>query len=284
VRTLPHVTTNAAPQPYRGYAAQETVTGEGVALELPVANLGSRIVSGLIDIALHALLLWGLIVLVTSLTDSASQAVQTTAVVVSIVAVLVGVPATSESLTRGRTLGKTVMGLRVVRDDGGPVTARHALTRALVGWVEIYLLTGTAAVISALGTSRTKRLGDLAAGTYVVSERSRLRLPDPPTMPTELAAWAAHADIGTLDRGLALALRQFLARATALAPAARAQHAQQLLPQVLRVVSPLPPPGHHPETVLRAVAAERFRRDLVRLQRERELRRRLLPRDAPVPH
>ena len=273
------MTANATPQPYRGYAAQETVTGEGVALELPVANLASRVVSGLIDVVLHGLLLWGVLVGVLTLTESASDAVRTTAIVLSIVGVLVGVPTTLESVTRGRTLGKAIMGLRVVRDDGGPVTFRHTLARALVGWIEIYLLTGMVAAISALGTSRTKRLGDLAAGTYVVSERSRLRLPAPPTMPTELTAWAAHADIGTLDRGLALALRQFLARADSLVPAARTGHAGQLLARVLPAVSPAPPPGHLPETVLRAVAAERYRRDLQRLAREESLRAAVLPHD-----
>jgi hypothetical protein len=40
----------------------------------------------------------------------------------------------------------------------------------------------------------------------------------------------------------------------------------------------MPPPGHHPETVLRAVAAERYRRELGRLQREQQLRDTLLPR------
>ena len=50
------MTTNArsTSAPYRGYAAQESVTGEGVALELPVANLGSRLVSGVIDVRTDA--------------------------------------------------------------------------------------------------------------------------------------------------------------------------------------------------------------------------------------
>ena len=284
VRTLPHVTASAAPQPYRGYTAEETVTGEGVALELPVANLGTRVVSGLIDVIAYGLTLWGVLVAVVALTDSASDAVRTTAMILAVAFVLVGVPATLEALTRGRTIGKSVMGLRVVRDDGGPVTFRHTLTRALVGWPEIYLLTGMGAAISALATSRTKRLGDLAAGTYVVSERSRLLLPPPPTMPPELGAWAARADIGPLDRGLALALRQFLARAGSLTPASRSDLATQLLPRVLLAVSPLPPPGHHPETVLRAVAAERYRRDLQRIARERSLRDAVLPRTERAAH
>ncbi|WP_374968898.1 RDD family protein [Terrabacter sp. BE26] len=275
------MTANArsAPAPYRGYAAQESVTGEGVAIELPVANLGSRLVSGLIDLLVYGLTCWGLVVVASSLTEHSSEAVSRTAVIVVVVGVLVGVPATTEALTRGRTLGKLVMGLRVVRDDGGPVSSRHTLTRALVGWPEIYLTTGVAAFVAALSSSRVKRLGDQAAGTYVVSERSRLALAPPPQMPAELAEWAARADIAPLDPGLAAALRQFLPRAASLAPGARDAHGRQLLAQVLVSVAPPPPPGHHPETVLRAVAAERYRRDLLRIARDERVRHAVLPRE-----
>jgi uncharacterized RDD family membrane protein YckC len=275
------VTSNprSTPAPYRGYAAQESVTGEGVALELPVANLGSRIVSGLIDLIVNGLACWGLVALAMSLTELSSDAVARTAIIVVLVGVLVGVPATIEALTRGRTLGKLVMGLRVVRDDGGPVSSRHTLTRALVGWPEVYLTFGVAAVIAALSSSRVKRLGDQAAGTYVVSERSRLRLPPPPSMPAGLAVWAAHADIAPLDPGLAAALRQFLSRAESFDPSARDAHGRQLIGRVLASVAPKPPPGHHPETVLRAVAAERYRRDLARIARDQRLRDAVLPRE-----
>lgn len=275
------MTANArsAPAPYRGYAAQESVTGEGVALELPVANLGSRIVSGVIDLVVNGLACWGLVVLALTLTERSSDAVIRTALIVVVVGVLVGVPATTEALTCGRTLGKLVMGLRVVRDDGGPVSFRHTLTRALIGWPEIYLATGVVAVIAALSSGRVKRLGDQAAGTYVVSERSRLTLPPPPQMPAELQVWAAHADIAPLDPGLATALRQFLTRAATFAPAARDAHGRQLLGRVLTRVAPPPPPGHHPETVLSAVAAERYRRDLARLARDRSLRDSILRRE-----
>ena len=275
------MTANArsTPAPYRGYAAQESVTGEGVALELPVANLGSRLVSGLVDVTVYGLTCWGLLVLAASLTETSSEAVRRTAVIVVLVGVLVGVPATTEALTRGRTLGKLVMGLRVVRDDGGPVSSRHTLARALVGWPEIYLTTGIAAVIAALSSSRVKRLGDQAAGTYVVSERSRLKMAPPPQMPVELEGWAARADIAPLAPDLAAALRQFIPRAATFAPVAREAHGRQLLARVLVSVSPLPPPGHHPETVLRAVAAERYRRDLLRITRDQRVRDAVLPRD-----
>lgn len=262
----------------RGYAPEETVTGEGVALELPVANLGMRALSGLIDVILHVLLLIVAFQVTSALTDASSNAVFETGYLLTIVGVLVGVPTLSETLFRGRTLGKLITGLRVVRDDGGPISFRHALTRALVGWVEVYLLTGMGAVVSALVTPRVKRLGDLAAGTYVVSERSRLSLPEPPSPPPALAGWASRADLAALPPDLAVAVRQFLPRAPSLMPQARAELGQQLLARVLPLVAPPPPAGHHPETILRAVVAERYQRDVARLRREQALRESALGR------
>ena len=56
--------------------------------------------------------------------------------IVAVVLVVVGYPVALETLLRGRTLGKLALGLRVVRDDGGPVGFRQALVRGLAGVIE----------------------------------------------------------------------------------------------------------------------------------------------------
>ena len=208
-----------------------------------------------------------------------SDAVGQTVVILMVVGVTVGVPTVVETVTRGRTLGKLALGLRVVRDDGGPITARHALTRALVGWPEVYLLGGAGALVSSLISPRAKRLGDMAAGTYVVSQRASMRLLPPPVMPPPLAQWAAGADLAALPPGLAIAVRQFLGRAAGLTPASRHELGQSLLRSVLPHVSPAPPAGVHAEYVLAAVIADRRRRDTERLAREDYRREQLLPAD-----
>ncbi len=264
---------------YRGYASDDVVTGEGVAVELPVASVLARAGSGIIDLAVALVLVLSAVFGLPVVAGQASDAVARTLAVLTIVAITVAVPAVVETLTRGRTLGKLALGLRVVRDDGGPITARHAITRALVGWVEIYLLSGAPALIAALIHPRAKRLGDMAAGTYVVNQRARLRLLAPPAMPPPLRAWAVTADLAALPPGLAIAIRQFLGRAPSLSAPARHQLGLELLRATLPHVSPPPPPGFHPEYVLAAVIADRRRRDTERLWREEQRRRVLLPPD-----
>jgi hypothetical protein len=192
-------------------------------------------------------------------------------------------PTTVETLTRGRSVGKLATGLRTVRDDAGPIGFRQALTRALVGFVEIWVLVGVPALVSGLVSNKGKRLGDYAAGTYVVRERVQMTLPPPPMMPPQLAGWAAGADIARLPDGLAMAARQFLMRAPLLSPQSRATLGVQLRDELVTYLAPQPPPGIHPELVLAAVIADRRRRDSIRLQRDADLRRRLIPADPLTP-
>ena len=189
--------------------------------------------------------------------------------------VLVALPTALETLTRGKTIGKWALGLRAVRDDAGPITFRQSLVRALVGFVEIWVFLGVPALLCSLVSAKGKRLGDMVAGTYVVRERFPFPPMRPVMMPPQLAHWAAGADIAPLPDTLALATRQFLMRASTLNPASRATLGTQLLAQTLAYVAPQPPAGHHPETVLAAVLAERRRRDEQRLARDAGLRARL---------
>src|SRR5690606_37809516 len=112
-----------------------------------------------------------------------------------VVLVTVVIPATVETLTRGRSLGKLVMGLRIVRDDGGPIRVRHAVVRALTGVLELWLSAGSIALLTSLVHPQGKRVGDLLAGTYAVQVRGGQRALPPIVMPPELAAWAHSADI-----------------------------------------------------------------------------------------
>jgi uncharacterized RDD family membrane protein YckC len=256
-------------------SGDDLVTGEAVALELPAATVGLRAVSGLIDVLIELTLLVALLLVASTAVSTADDALAAVAVLLCTVAVLVGLPTALETMTRGKSLGKMALGLRAVRDDAGPISFRHSLVRALVGFVEIWIFYGVPALLCALVSSRGKRLGDMVAGTYVVRERFSLPPMRPVLMPPQLAHWAATADIAPLPDSLALATRQFLMRAPSLNLASRATLGSQLVAQVLAQVAPMPPAGHHPETVLAAVLAERRRRDEERLARDARLRARL---------
>ncbi len=262
-----------------GVGVDDLVTGEAVALELPAAGIALRALSGVMDLVVAGVALWVGLLVASAVTINTDEALTAAVTTMLLATVSVGLPTAVETLTRGRSVGKLATGLRTVRDDAGPIGFRHALTRALVGFVEIWALLGVPALVSALVSSKGKRLGDYAAGTYVVRERFRLTLPPPPMMPLQLSAWAAGADIARLPDGLAMAVRTFLMRAPRLSAQSRTTLGLQLRDDVLTYVAPQPPVGVHPELVLAAVIADRRRRDAIRLARDDDLRRRLIPAD-----
>lgn len=191
----------------------ELVTGDAVVLGLRPAKLPSRALALVIDLAVvgaaFVLVSIGLSMATVTLDEAALAAVS----VASFLLVLVGGPIAVETLSHGRSLGKLACGLRVVRDDGGPIRFRHALVRGAMGVVEILMTLGVVACIASLVSARGRRLGDVFAGTLVVRERvpaGRAAAVPPP--PPWLVGRFAGLDLSAVPDGLWLAIRQYLTR------------------------------------------------------------------------
>ncbi|MFG2038396.1 RDD family protein [Dactylosporangium sp. NPDC048998] len=260
---------------------ERLVSGEAVELEVRVARAGSRVLALLLDIILQLVLLTALLMataLVIYLTVKVSLfdgGLGQALMVIDLTLVLVGYPVFWETLLRGRTPGKLAMGLRVVRDDGGPIRFRHALARSLVGLAIEWpgLLFPVASWLAGLGVLMLnpsgKRIGDLVAGTIVIHERTPASWGWVPAMPPPLAQWAALLDLTGLDDSLALAVRHFLARNREIGEPARTALGQALASEVASCTTPPPPPGVPGWAYLAAVLAERHRRASHRLARAR---------------
>ncbi|MFC7674962.1 RDD family protein [Mycolicibacterium sp. GCM10028919] len=241
------------------------VTGDAVVLDVQVAQLPVRALSAFIDVTVVFIAyVIGIVLWAFTLADL-DPAFSAAVLIIFTVLAMVGYPVLFETATRGRSLGKIAMGLRVVSDDGGPERFRQALFRALAGFVEIWMLAGGPAVICSMASAKGKRLGDVFAGTMVISERAP-RMSPPPPMPPQLAWWAASLQLSGLASDRAERARQFLSRAPQLDPRFRDEMAHRIAAEVVAQVSPPPPPGTPPQLVLAAVLAERHRRELARMQ------------------
>ena len=150
----------------------DLLTGEAVRLDLRPASFAPRALALLLDVIVYGLALLGLMFLVLGASLYGDEAVASAAALSTFVACALVLPATVETATRGRSLGKLAAGLRVVRDDGGPIRFRQAFVRALIGLGELYALAGSIALIASLANRRGKRIGDMLAGTYVIRERT----------------------------------------------------------------------------------------------------------------
>ncbi|TGA85472.1 RDD family protein [Streptomyces sp. MZ04] len=240
----------------------ELVTGEAVALELRPAKLPSRALAILIDLVVAWAVYLGVTVAIVASTSSLDDAAAAAIAVATFVLVLVGGPIAVETLSHGRSLGKMACGLRVVRDDGGPIRFRHALVRGAVGVVEILLTFGVVACIASLVSERGRRLGDVFAGTLVVRERVPVALaafvPPPPPW---LAGKFAGLDLSGVPEGLWLAIRQYLTRMGQLDPQVGWAMAERLAGDLAARTGAPAPQGVPPAAYLAAVVQERQARD-----------------------
>ncbi len=204
-------------------------TPESIAFYYELAGLGSRFLALVVDVVIQWLIAV-ICVIVASL--SAPRAGQIAgalhlneknlaSTVIAIVIVLAfilgyGYFMIFEQLWNGQSPGKRLVGIRVVADGGYPVTLMDSIVRNLVRVFEsafFYL----PSVISMVASSQNKRLGDYAAGTIVVRDRSMeiadrdawLR-PQPAALQQPFAATLSADEVALVER--------YLARRTMLPP------------------------------------------------------------------
>ncbi|MEU9256616.1 RDD family protein [Streptomyces sp. NPDC048270] len=243
----------------------DLVTGDAVVLGLRPARLPSRALAIVLDLVVYVA---GYVILSVGLafaTSSLDAAARAAVTVASFVLLLVGVPIAVETLTHGRSLGKLACGLRVVRDDGGPIRFRHALVRGALGVVELLMTFGAVACIASLVSARGRRLGDVFAGTLVVRERvPGARVMPVPPPPPWLAGRFSGLDLSAVPDGLWLAVRQYLTRMNQLDPRVGAEMAARLADDLVARTGAPAPAGVPAAAFLMAVVHERQSRDAAR--------------------
>ena len=242
------------------------ITPEAVVLELETAGVASRLFSGVID-ALAQLGLFMLLAIVVALGLSAAGGVSVQ-VHQAIVAILVFFviflyPLLSEMLSRGRTLGKAAMGLRVVTVEGAPIRFRHAALRSMGGLVDKWVPPGgLVGIFFVLATPTRQRIGDLLAGTVVIRDPNRTALPAGIWFPVPpgYEVYAASIDPTAFTVDQYTIVRAFLIRVRELTPAARYAVALDLADRVERTLHQHRSAQVHPETFLLCVIARYQRR------------------------
>lgn len=220
----------------------EILSGEAVAIDVQPIGFMLRACGAIVDMLL-GFLVFGAFTLLQIAMDIGGLFDEQTGriyMVVNLVVSFLVLPITVEMISRGRSLGKLIVGGRIVRLDGGAIGFRHTFIRGLVGVLEIYITLGGLAVIVGAITPRSQRLGDLVAGTYSQRVRTPALPFHQPVMPAELMDWATVADVARLPDRLARRISQFLRSSGQLAPGPRAQIAEDLLREAEAYISPLP--------------------------------------------
>jgi uncharacterized RDD family membrane protein YckC len=194
-------------------------TPEGVELELTLAGAGSRFVSALVDLGIQALLAVATAVVLGSVGGfgQAAVALLTTLVVL-------GYDIFFEVLASGRTPGKRLNGMRVVRAGGEPVGFLTSAIRNVLRLVDFLPFAYVIGATTILATRKNQRLGDIAAGTLVVRDRppKATVLREAAMAPVETSAW----DTSAITAEEVAAVRRFLERRYEIDAGARAELAR----------------------------------------------------------
>jgi len=154
-------------------------TPEQIALEFPLAGVGSRFLAIAFDMMLQAGAIVALLAVALLLRAIGGFGVPLRGIGMWGIAILfaigfvvyAGYFAIFEAVWSGQTPGKRVVGLRVIEVSGRPITVYMAIIRNLLRLVDQLPGMYALGILSILVTTRQQRIGDLAAGTVVVHER-----------------------------------------------------------------------------------------------------------------
>lgn len=208
----------------------ETVTPENVRIEYELAGFASRCGAALVDLVLQALAITA-VVLIFLLIEIALHlsivGMPTAVVIVSTFLLWWGYYVFFETVWNGQTPGKRLLRLRVVRYGGSPIDLTSAGVRGLIRIVDMAVVGFVAMFV----TPNNQRLGDLAAGTVVVKERSQwtghIEQPRQQSgLESPEAAIITNIELVTPDQFEAV--QRFVLRCDELAPQVREQIAGRL--------------------------------------------------------
>ncbi len=161
-------------------------TPENVAFGYEVAGIGSRFLAALVDTTIISviqaiILLAGLTLLGGTITDLPEQDSSLAAWMIAAIALFLfliywGYYIFFEITWNGQSPGKRMVGLRVIRVDGTPITLAESVIRNLVRLIDFLPTFYGIGVITMFIHPQSRRLGDLAAGTLVVHDRGTVTL------------------------------------------------------------------------------------------------------------
>ena len=224
-------------------------------LRYDLAGVGTRGSAAIVDAFVSGLMVFGLTILAVQIGARLPPSLALQLAGVAALAILtswVMYFVLLEWLWNGQTVGKRRAGLRVIGPDGEPARFTAVLIRNLLRIVDFLPAWYALGIVMIVVSSRSQRLGDLAAGTYVVRapqprlDWHSLRTLEPSRRSSGAAlAGAPHPELGQTSGQISgrisgesqRLVREFVSRESTLAPADRTKLAA-LIAGPLRSAAP----------------------------------------------
>ncbi len=156
-------------------------TTQNVTINFSAASVGHRMLGYLLDLlvkAAYVVVIWGIFFYYLGINqrmlglDNWSYY----AIIVAVYSPVIFYSLIFESLLEGQTIGKRLLQMKVVKIDGYQASFGDYLMRWLFRIVDVNLSSGVIGLITMIASDKTQRLGDMAAGTAVISLKNNINI------------------------------------------------------------------------------------------------------------
>lgn len=242
-------------------------TPEQIALELPVAGIGSRFLAIAVDTVLQATILFAgfmalsvyqLPVLFRSIIGVLGPALA----ILFTFCVYWGYFAIFEIIWSGRTPGKRLAGIRVIKDTGRSINAFEAIGRNVLRAIDFLPAMYAVGVVCMMLNRDSRRLGDFVAGTIVVHDKQTEEMR--PTWQSDRTVTMTSGQLRAMTADELQLIETYLHRRLDLDQRVRSNMAEQIVQRIIAKTGVRPEPDQNVDDFLEAVA--RQIRDTARLR------------------
>ncbi|WP_026711656.1 RDD family protein [Flavobacterium filum] len=156
-------------------------TTQNVTINFTAATVGHRMLGYLLDLLVkiaYSIVVWGIFFYSLGFNERmfGLDTWSYFAIVIVIYSPVIFYSLLFESLLEGQTIGKRLMKIKVVKIDGYQATFGDYLIRWLFRIIDINLSSGAIGLIALITSSKTQRLGDMTAGTAVISLKNNINI------------------------------------------------------------------------------------------------------------
>ncbi len=236
-------------------------TPEQIPLQVPLAGIGSRFLALALDTLIQTVVavffvIAGIVLAAVSFAASKTAGIWVVAVLILVFFTLqFGYFAFFEAYWNGQTPGKRQLDLRVIKDNGQPITTYDSVARNLLRIVDSLPGFYGVGIVSVLLSAKNKRLGDYVAGTVVVHEKPLETPPALEPVPAEPPSPSGY-DAARLTPEEFAVIETYLMRRKDLPANVRSRLGPQIIQRIAPKLGISPEDQSRPEPLLEKLAAE----------------------------
>lgn len=156
-------------------------TTQNVTINFSAASVGHRMLGYILDLlvkAAYVVVIWGIFFYYLGINQRMTGLDNWSyyAIIILVYSPVIFYSLIFESILEGQTIGKRLLQMKVVKIDGYQASFGDYLMRWLFRIIDVNLSSGVIGLIAMITSSKTQRLGDMTAGTAVISLKNDINI------------------------------------------------------------------------------------------------------------